>query len=223
MKIDITRYIGAVTRAVGRREYEGREARVVTATRVYDTDIDDAWDALTNPERLPRWFLPVSGDLQLGGRYQLEGNAGGTITACEPPRRLALTWEFGGGTSWVEVHLSPAPGDATRLELSHIAHVDDHWDKFGPGAVGVGWDLALMGLAAHLASGAAVDPAEAAAWTASDEGKDFIRRSSDDWGRASIADGTDAALAEASAARTTAFYTGEGGEGGEPTEAHAGA
>ena len=34
----------------------------------------------------------------------------------------------------------------------------------GPGAVGVGWDMALYyGLATHLASGVAVDPAEAEA------------------------------------------------------------
>ena len=43
------------------------------------------WDACTDPERIGRWFLPVSGDLRLGGRYQLEGNAGGEILRCEPP------------------------------------------------------------------------------------------------------------------------------------------
>ena len=48
--------------------------------------------------------------------------------------------------------------------------VNDHWQKFGPGAVGVGWDLALHGLERHLASGAAVDPAQAMAWMGSAEG-----------------------------------------------------
>ena len=36
-----------------------------------------------------------------------------------------------------------------------------------------------------------------------------MRRSSEAWGRASIAGGTDEAAALAAAARTTAFYTGE--------------
>ena len=59
---------------------------MVVASRSYDTDIDDLWEAITNAERIPRWFLPITGELRLGGRYQLQGNAGGTITACEPPR-----------------------------------------------------------------------------------------------------------------------------------------
>ena len=210
MKIDIAAAIGAVTREVTSREREGRTARVVVATRTYDTTIDDLWDALTNAERIPRWFLPVSGDLRLGGRYQLQGNAGGEITRCEPPRHLALTWGMGGDVSWVTVTLAEDPKDGTRLELEHVAHVsDERWDQFGPGAVGVGWDGALMGLGRHLETGAANDPQAAMAWMGSPEGKDFMRRSSDSWCRASIAAGTDAAAAKAAAARTTAFYTGE--------------
>jgi alkanesulfonate monooxygenase SsuD/methylene tetrahydromethanopterin reductase-like flavin-dependent oxidoreductase (luciferase family) len=65
-----------------------------------------------------------------------------------------------------------------------------------------------MGLALHLASGAAVDPAEVAAWSASDEGKAFAAQSSDGWCCASIAYGTDEASAKAAAAQTTKFYQG---------------
>lgn len=210
MKIDIAGYIGAVTREVGSREHEGRPARVVAARRTYDTTIEDVWDALTNAERIPRWFLPISGDLRLGGRYHLQGNAGGQITRCEPPRHLAVTWEYGGDVSWVTVGLSEDPKGGTRLELEHVAHVsDERWDQFGPGAVGVGWDLAIMGLGLHLATGAVADRQEAAAWMASVEGKDFMRRGSKDWCRASIAGGTDEAAATAAAGRTAAFYTGE--------------
>jgi uncharacterized protein YndB with AHSA1/START domain len=209
MKMDVARQIGAVVREVGRREHEGRPARVVVATRTYDTTIEDVWDALTNAERIPRWFLPITGDLHLGGRYQFQGNAGGEITRCEPPRLLAVTWGMGGSVSWLTISLAGDPSGGTRLELEHVAHVgDDLWDQFGPGAVGVGWDLGLMGLARHLATGATVDRNEAAAWSASDEGKDFIRRSSEDWCRASIAAGTDDTAASAAAARTTAFYSG---------------
>jgi uncharacterized protein YndB with AHSA1/START domain len=210
MQIDVASYIGAVAREVQGRDHEGKPARVVIATRNYETTIEDLWDALTNAERIPRWFLPISGDLKLGGRYQLQGNAGGAITACEPPRRLSVTWEFRGQVSWVNVGLTP-DGEATRLELEHIAQIadpDEFWDRFGPGAVGVGWDLSLMGLALHLASRATIDPAEVAAWSASDEGKAFAAQSSDSWRRASIAYGTEQAAADAAAAQTTKFYQG---------------
>ena len=81
------------------------------------------------------------------------------------PAHLALTWEFGGEVSWVKVDLSEAPDGGTHLALEHVAHVDDaRWNQFGPGAVGVGWDMTLMGLDRHLAGGAAVDPQEAMAW-----------------------------------------------------------
>jgi uncharacterized protein YndB with AHSA1/START domain len=208
MQIDVASYIGAVTREVSGREHEGKPARVVVATRSYDTTIDDLWDALTSAVRIPRWFLPISGDLKLGGRYQLEGNAGGTITTCEPSRRLSVTWEFGGQVSWVNVSLAPE-GDGARLELEHIVPVDDHWNEYGPGAVGAGWDLTLLGLVLHLASdGAPVDKGEVAAWMASEGGKAFLTQSSDAWGRAHVASGEAEAVARAQAMRTTAAYTG---------------
>jgi uncharacterized protein YndB with AHSA1/START domain len=208
--IDIIRSIGAVTREVQGREHDGRPARVVLASRTYDTTMEDVWDALTSAERIPRWFLPISGDLRLGGRYQLQGNAGGEITRCERPRHLAVTWEYAGDVSWVKVDLTKQPDGQTHLELEHVAHVDDaRWDQYGPGAVGVGWDMTLVGLDRHLATGTAVDPQAAMAWLGSPEGKDFIRRSSDDWCRASIASGTPDAAAKGAAQRTHAAYTGQ--------------
>jgi uncharacterized protein YndB with AHSA1/START domain len=208
MKIDIGRHIGAVSRELQSRMHEGRMARVVLTSRTYDTTIDDVWDAITSAERIPRWFLPITGDLRLGGRYQLQGNAGGTVTRCEPPRHLGVTWEFGGETSWVTVTLAE-DGAGTRLELEHMAHVkDEFWDQYGPGAVGVGWDGAILGLALHFATGGTFDRKEGEAWSMSDEGKAFYRACSEEWCRASIAAGTEPEAAKAAAARTTAFYTG---------------
>ena len=203
--------IGAEFRQVVEREHEGEPARVVIAVRTYDTSPEDLWDAVTNPERIPRWFLPVEGDLKLGGRYQLKGNAGGSITRCDPPVALDVTWEFGGGLSWVTVRLAPE-GKATQLTLEHIVRasdVDEHWKQFGPAAVGVGWDLSLMGLGHHLASGgAAVDRAAAAAWSVSDAGKAFMRTSAEAWAAAHIAGGEDPDTARGMAERTAKFYTG---------------
>ncbi|HEY7488522.1 MAG TPA: SRPBCC family protein [Streptosporangiaceae bacterium] len=209
--IDVTAQINAVRRRVGSRVLEAGEARTVTISQTYAATIDDVWDACTNLERIPRWFLPVTGDLRLGGRYQLEGNAGGTIERCDPPKGFFATWEYGGQVSWIELRLTPEDDDHTRFELEHIAFVDEHWDQFGPGAVGIGWDLGIIGLASYLSAGQSlVDPAEGEAWAASEEGKQFITLSSEAWCEADIAAGADEARARAAAERTTAAYTGAG-------------
>jgi uncharacterized protein YndB with AHSA1/START domain len=206
--IGVVEQINAVRRRVGSRVLEAGEARTVLIGRTYDAPVEDVWDACTNPERIPRWFLPVSGQLRVGGRYQLEGNASGTIERCEPPRTFAATWEYGGMVSWIEVRLSPQADGRTRFELEHIGADDDQkWRQCGPGAVGVGWDLGLLGLAIHLDSGGSVDPHEVAAWSASEKGKRCISLSSQSWCDASVAAGADPADAQAAADSTTAFYT----------------
>jgi len=207
--IEVVEQINSVERRVGSRTLDAGEAWTVVIARTYDAALEDVWDACTNPERIPRWFLPVSGDLRVGGRYQLEGNAGGAIESCEPPRSFAATWEFGGSVSWIELRLAEVAGGRTRFELEHIAPGDDeHWAQFGPGAVGVGWDLALVGLGLHLSSGAAVDRDAGAAWSASEEGQQFSSLSSRRWCEAAIEAGDDPAGARSAAERTTRFYAG---------------
>ena len=67
--IDIAREIQAIHRGVGETTTPGGEAHVVRFERTYDAAVDDVWDAVTNPERITRWFLPISGDLrQRAGR-----------------------------------------------------------------------------------------------------------------------------------------------------------
>jgi uncharacterized protein YndB with AHSA1/START domain len=209
--IDVRHEVAAYDRRLGSRTLAAGEARTLTVSRLYDTALDDLWDACTSPERISRWFLPVSGELREGGRYALERNASGTIERCDPPRGFDATWEYGTEVSCIEVRLTPEADGRTRFTLEHVAHVDDErWLQYGPGAVGVGWDQGLLGLTLHLA-GLDELPGreEAEAWQLSDEGRAFARASSDAWAEASIAAGTDAAAARAAAARTTEFYTGE--------------
>jgi uncharacterized protein YndB with AHSA1/START domain len=207
--IEVTGQVNSVRRRVGEREMEAGTARAVVISQVYGAPVEDVWDAVTNPERIPRWFLPVSGDLREGGRFQIEGNASGTIQRCTAPHGFSATWEYGGEVSWIELRLRPEPSGHTRFELEHIAHVDDErWAQFGPGALGVGWDLGLLGLDGQLGARATLDPSQAAAWIASADGRQFIALSSAAWRDASIAAGTHPDLARAAAERTTAFYTG---------------
>ena len=206
---NVPEHLGAVTRSVQSTTRNGNPAKVVVATRTYPTDAADLWSALTDPERLPRWFAPVSGDLRLGGRFQVEGNAGGEVLACEAPEHLALTWEMGGETSWVDVLLEGSDA-STTLTLRHTAELidRDRWDMFGPGAVGVGWELGLMGLAEHLTTQATMDHEEVEAWSASPDGRDYLTGAATGWGEAAAAAGDDREAATSAAARTAAFYTG---------------
>ena len=210
--IDIVREIEAAQREVGSAPIAAGEGRSVRLTRTFAASIDDVWDALTNPERISRWFLPVSGDFRIGGRYQLEGNAGGEIVACERPNRLRVTWVYmdtGNPTdiSELEVRLSPAGDDSTVVELDHTAVVpDDAWGEYGPGAVGVGWDMGVLGLALHLRGGSVGDPL---AWQVSAEGREFATRSSEAWGAANRAAGADPDSVARGVANTTAFYAPE--------------
>lgn len=215
MKIEVARLLGAVTRRTTTRELDGKPAVAVLASRTYDTSREDLWDVVTNPERIPRWFSPVSGDLKLGGRYQIEGNASGTITRCKPPEEIALTWEHAGTTSWVEVRLEAAPRGRTLLRLEHIYHPWEEFEKqYGPGAGGVGWELSLAGLDLHLASPAeALTPAQLeSVWLKTEDGEAFIRGASEGWGAAAIASGAPEVEAREAAQRTAQFYLQRAGE-----------
>jgi uncharacterized protein YndB with AHSA1/START domain len=205
---DLLDELTAAHRELGKGSVPAGEAYTVVLRRRYDAEIDDVWDAVTSAERISRWFLPVSGDLRLGGRYQLEGNAGGEILECEPPRRLRVSWLFGpeakDGTSEVEVRLAPAQDGATDFELVHAAVVDEvFFPMYGPGATGVGWDLGLLGLAAHLAGESLGDPA---AFESSPEARELSRRSAAAWGEAHLAAGGDPEVVKAAVEATTNFY-----------------
>ena len=208
MEFDINLHLNAIRRSVSLTEQEGEPAYAVTLHRAFAAELDNLWDATTNGERISRWFLPISGRLEVGGRFQLEGNAGGLITDCKCNSSFASTWEFGGDVSWVEVDLSEGDAGEVSLTLVHISRPSKHWDEFGPGATGVGWEMGLLGLAFHLDEPEAPKPDEAA-FASSPNGKAFIAGSSDGWGRATVAAGTDPEAALAAAARTRAFYSGE--------------
>ena len=189
--IDVDYQINAVRRTVGDRTLDAGEARVVTISQAYDTDADDLWDACTNIDRIPRWFLPITGDLRVGGRYELDGNANGTILTCDPPREFTATWECGEDVSWIEVRICSEGSQRSRVELQHISHVDEHWEQFGPGATGMGYDGALVGLTVHLSTGGTVDPASGQEWMASEDGRRFMKLSGEAWYDANIAGGAD--------------------------------
>ncbi|CCH29937.1 SRPBCC family protein [Actinosynnema sp. NPDC047251] len=151
---DIADQLKAVHRAVRRGETMG-----VLLSRTYDARADDVWDALTDPERLKRWFLPISGRLEVGGSFQLEGNAGGDILACDRPALLRVT--FGGPDSIVELRLTEHD-ERTQVELEHTVPLEFAPNGGGALWVGPGWDGGFLALGLHLSGEVQGDPVEAA-------------------------------------------------------------
>jgi uncharacterized protein YndB with AHSA1/START domain len=177
--IDIANQLDAIGRIVERQEREGGEVVSVQLTRGYHAAVEDVWSALTDPDRIRRWFYPISGDLRPGGSFQLEGNAGGDIVECDPPHRLKVT--FGGPTSLVELRLSAEGDSRTVLDMEHTVPTEMAQSGAGALFVGPGWDGAFMALDLHLQGVVSDDPVAAAN---SPEAVEFSRGSIDLWSAA---------------------------------------
>ncbi|HEY0640314.1 MAG TPA: SRPBCC domain-containing protein [Pseudonocardiaceae bacterium] len=190
--IDIARQLAAIHREVGTRTLDDDEGVAVVLRRRYTAPPTDVWDAITDPERLRRWFMPISGDLRVGGSFQLEGNAGGDILACEPPTLLRVT--FGGPASVVQLRLTSDGEDATALEFEHTVPLAMAGSGAGSLYVGPGWDGGLLGLALYLDGEVADDPVAAAG---SPEVQEFSRGSIDLWAAAARDTATDEEIAAA--------------------------
>lgn len=116
---------------------------------LFDTDIEDLWSALTDPERLARWLVEVEGDLQVGGTVQMRFTSSwtgpGRIDVCERPRRLVVTQEPGTPDEAVLEAVLTAEGDRTRLVIE---------ERGVPlrmlAGYGAGWQAHLEDLAAHV-------------------------------------------------------------------------
>jgi uncharacterized protein YndB with AHSA1/START domain len=207
---DVLDELAAARRKMGTATLPAGEAYTMELRRRYDAQVDDVWEAITSPERLSRWLKSVTGDLRLGGKFELDGGEHGEILRCEPPRLLRVSWLYGPdadawpGTSEVEVRLTPGPTGDTEFELIHAAAVGEPmFPTYGPGAGGVGWDLALLALARLLADGDIVDHEE---FENSPEVREFSRRSAAAWGEAHLSGGGEPDHVAAAVEATTKFY-----------------
>lgn len=106
-------------------EIPAGEARVGVFTRTYAARVEEVWDACTNPDRLGRWYVPVTGDLELGGKFQQAMMGSGKVVRCKPPNRLTVS--LGDGVDQVDLYLSEGASEGqTVLELHHATTVDQH-------------------------------------------------------------------------------------------------
>jgi uncharacterized protein YndB with AHSA1/START domain len=134
---------------------------VVRIEERFAAGIDEVWSALTEPERLARWYADVEGDLRVGGEIHVRVFASGAegnrrITACDPPRGFTVVSKKPdqAGEDTFVVTLG-ADGDQTVLVFEHHGIPLDLLFAYGAGE-----QIHVEDLGAHLA-GRERDSAEA--------------------------------------------------------------
>lgn len=207
MDFNFDRIASNIRRQVASFNQDSKPMRKVVLSCDFAESKKVLWQSLIDPEKLSQWFQPVSGELRLGGRFQILDNAAGTVVSCQSGRNLSITWEFAGDMSWVDVSLVELDNGSIRLSISHTMNFSEHWTHYGPGATGVGWELSLYGLAFFLLhpSEQKFDEME---FVSSPTGRSVIEESSEGWAEAGIASGIEPNHAQQAAQRTTMFYTG---------------
>jgi uncharacterized protein YndB with AHSA1/START domain len=122
----------------------------------YASDINDLWAALTDRDRLARWYGELEGDFRLGGDFRARIRASGWegtghVEACEPPQKLLLIMR----------DADPQPGqpDETVIEIVLAADASETVlvleERGMPldllAAYGAGIQVHVEDLAAHIA------------------------------------------------------------------------
>jgi uncharacterized protein YndB with AHSA1/START domain len=129
------------------------EARgAVRVEDVYDTDIDDLWEACTSPERLARWIAQVSGDLREGGMvhavFTSTWTGPGRIEVCDAPHHLLLTMEPGTeDEAQIEIWLSQEGSRTTLVIEERGLPIESLYFH------GAGWQVHLEDLGRSIATG----------------------------------------------------------------------
>jgi len=128
--------------------------RTLVFHRRYPYPIEDVWSAVTDSERLARWFGSYQGVGVVGGTVALtmtaEEDAGGEpstvhIVECEPPGRLLVELPESETGSWrIALTLSQEAGTTTLLFEQAVPPEMNMTD------VGPGWHWYLDRLAASL-------------------------------------------------------------------------
>lgn len=145
----------ATSRLVGTVRAENGTG-VVRMEGRYDTDVDDLWQALTDPGRLSRWVADVEGELRPGGGFRATFTSGwegtGRVDVCDAPRLLMVTMSPGQADETVIEARLDADGDQTHLVVEERGLPLDEL-----AAHGAGWQVHVEDLDAHLSGRERVD------------------------------------------------------------------
>lgn len=139
-----------ITTPLGRveRDTDGMRLEFI---RTFDTDIDDVWSALTESDRLARWFGSWTGD-PTSGQVDVVMTAEGdttpqrvTIIECDAPNQLIVEVPGPDGVWRLSVVLSARDGATTMVFTHRLA------EPYDASSVGPGWHFYLDRLDAVVA------------------------------------------------------------------------
>ncbi len=86
-------------RIIGTTRLVDHSRGAVRVEDVYDTDIDDLWQACTTPQRLARWIAELSGDLRPGGTvhavFTTTWAGPARVEVCDAPHHLLMSTDPG--------------------------------------------------------------------------------------------------------------------------------
>lgn len=106
----------------------------VTFDQAFRAPAAELWDAVTNPDRLERWFARVDGDLVERGHFTIHLDGDDVplchLIECSPGRQFAFEWPMQQQTL-VTVKVLP-DGKHSRLELHHERLVPTSAPRYGP-------------------------------------------------------------------------------------------
>ena len=121
---------------------------------VYDTSAADLWEAISDPTRLSRWLVDITGVPEVGAvlRAHFTSSWDGTIRVdvCEPQKHLSVTSTEDDSDQepmTIEAWITP-DGPRTRLVIEERGF---RRDQLAPH--GAGWQVHLDDLGWHLTSG----------------------------------------------------------------------
>lgn len=202
--------VDAVRRGVELLEVDGGVRVETSLTTTFGASPAELWPLLTRAPRLARWYGPVTGRLVEGGEFSTVAGAHGRILEVEAPHRLHLTWEYADRVDDLQISLDPQDDGTSEFRIIHRGDVPrETFDAYGPGAMAIGWDIAVLGLAAATGGWRALRldvPAPGPVWLASEEGQSWVRAWSIRWAAASVAAGTDDEVARHAEMETTRAY-----------------
>lgn len=210
--------VGAVRRALEIDERTSHQGHpLVRAVLTLTTNLDRApaqlWPLLTRPGELARWFGPVAGELHEGGSFTAPAGVHGRILEVEAPHRLTLSWTSSSGEDPLLIRLDPEDDGTTLLHLRHTALVDvEEFERTGPGALAIGWELALLALAAETdgwrSSCLGSVPTPTPEWRRGPQAAAYLRAWSVRWAAEAVAAGVDEGVARRGEAATTGTSLG---------------
>jgi uncharacterized protein YndB with AHSA1/START domain len=133
-------------------------AGVIRIEEHFETGIDELWSALTDSERLARWYGEIEGELRAGGEFRARVYASGwegigRIEECDPPRRFRVVSKDPDepNEETMEVVLRGDSDRTTLVVVQGNLPLDLLW------AYGAGLQIHVEDLAAYIAGRKASD------------------------------------------------------------------